>query len=150
MLTSTAAVVLALLATAVPSAAMTIELKKRDLGITNSDGSVNLEGLETEATRLLKCVLLHPLSLCETCADFCRLSEGSTSEYVSLTLDGPSAPSLISVCVEPADTQELALPRFRRRPDRPVVEEEEGNPQPGHAGHCRCAPVSSLAHTTDR
>ncbi|GAA5839875.1 hypothetical protein JCM11251_001236 [Rhodosporidiobolus azoricus] len=50
---SIATVVLALLA-ATPALSITVPLQKRDLGIKNADGSVNMEGLHNEASRMTK------------------------------------------------------------------------------------------------
>ncbi|BGP14335.1 hypothetical protein JCM10213v2_002282 [Rhodosporidiobolus nylandii] len=52
---SAVAFTVALLAVASPSTATTVELKKRDLGLINADGSVCLESLKVEASRLYKC-----------------------------------------------------------------------------------------------
>ncbi|GAA5923984.1 hypothetical protein JCM10213_004463 [Rhodosporidiobolus nylandii] len=51
---SAVAFTVALLAVASPSTATTVELKKRDLGLINADGSVCLESLKVEASRLYK------------------------------------------------------------------------------------------------
>ncbi|GAA5887285.1 hypothetical protein JCM6882_002475 [Rhodosporidiobolus microsporus] len=51
---SVATVVLALLAVAESSVAITIPLQKRDLSLKNADGSVNIAGLQVEASRLSK------------------------------------------------------------------------------------------------
>jgi len=56
---STLLAALALLGTAAvhPATATTIELHPRDLGLKNSDGSVNIPGLRAEAERLFKCAM---------------------------------------------------------------------------------------------
>jgi hypothetical protein len=82
MLNTAASLVLALLAVS-SSSAITIPLTKRDLGIKNADGSANIEGLQTEATRLLKCVLI-PLPCFPTFADLPTLNEGNMNECVSV------------------------------------------------------------------